>query len=100
MAPAFIKVDISIIQNIDADLDKQKIVSNVVGYAHERGMAIIAEGLETASEVQKVLELGVDLLQGYFLARPAAVPRQVSPEALEILQARDAGASSTLLGRP
>ena len=101
LAPAFIKVDISIIQNIDTDLDKQKIVSNVVEYAHERGMAIIAEGLETAAEVQKVLELGVDLLQGYFLARPAAVPRQVNPEAREILQKRNApdAARPSLLGR-
>ncbi len=94
LSPAFIKVDLSIIQDIDSDPDKQKIVSNVVEYAHERGMAIIAEGLETALEVEKVLELGVDLLQGYFLARPAAVPRQVTPEARELLQAHSAASPS------
>ncbi len=86
LSPQFIKVDISIIRGIDADPNKQRIVSNIVGYAHERGMSIIAEGLETAAEVRTVLELGVDLLQGYFLARPAAVPGRISPAALEVIR--------------
>lgn len=86
LAPQFIKVDISIIRGIDTDPDKQRIVSNIVGYAHERDMTIIAEGLETAAEVRKALELGVDLLQGYFLARPAAVPGAVDPAALAVIR--------------
>ncbi len=85
LAPKFIKVDISIVRDIDSDTDKQQIVSNIVEYAHARGMYIIAEGLETAGELRKVLELGVDLLQGFFLARPAAVPGHVSQAALEII---------------
>lgn len=91
LSPAFIKVDISIIHDIDSDADKQKIVSNVVEYAHERGMLIIAEGLETAQEVAKVLELGVDLLQGYFLAKPNPIPGEVNPEALALIRAHGAG---------
>ena len=69
-------MDISIIRGIDNDTNKQKLVTNIVGYAHERGMLIIAEGVETAGELEMVLRLGVDLLQGYYLARPAAVPSQ------------------------
>lgn len=91
LSPAFIKVDISIIHDIDSDADKQKIVSNVVEYAHERGMLIIAEGLETAQEVAKVLELGVDLLQGYFLAKPNPIPGEVNPEALALIRAHGVG---------
>ena len=79
-------MDISIIRNIDADPDKQQIVSNIAAYAHERGMSIVAEGLETAGEVRKALELGVDLLQGYYLARPGAVPSQVSESALRLIR--------------
>ena len=79
-------MDLSIIRDIDTDPNKQQIVSNIVHYAHQRNMEIIAEGLETASEVRKVIELGVDLLQGYFLAMPAAIPKAVSSLALEIIK--------------
>ncbi|MBU5626650.1 EAL domain-containing protein [Oscillibacter sp. MSJ-2] len=86
LTPQFIKVDISIIRDIDTDRNKQQIVANIVAYAHEREMYIIAEGLETAAEVKKVLDLDVDLLQGYYLARPAAVPPQISQAAVELLR--------------
>ena len=86
LAPRFIKVDISIIRGIDTDADKQQIMRNVVAYAHPRSMQIIAEGVETAAETRKVIELGADLLQGYFLARPAAVPESVSPEAYALVR--------------
>ena len=86
LAPKFIKVDISIIRGLDTDPDKQRIVANIVGYAHERDMLIVAEGLETVQETAKALELGVDLLQGYFLARPGAYPPPVSQAALRTIR--------------
>ncbi len=48
LSPAYIKVDISIIRDIDKSQDKQQIVSNIVSYAHGRNMQIVAEGMETA----------------------------------------------------
>ena len=87
LAPRFIKVDISIIRGIDSDHDKQQILRNVVRYAQPRSMQIIAEGVETAAEMRTVIDLGADLLQGYFLARPAAVPDPIAPEAAEIIRA-------------
>ena len=87
LAPRFIKVDISIIRGIDSDPDKQQILRNVVRYAQPRNMQIIAEGVETAAEMRTVIDLGADLLQGYFLARPAAVPDPIAPEAAEIIRA-------------
>ena len=87
LAPRFIKVDISIIRGIDSDPDKQQILRNVVHYAQPRSMQIIAEGVETAAEMRTVIDLGADLLQGYFLARPAAVPDPIAPEAAEIIRA-------------
>lgn len=90
LSPAYIKVDISIIRDIDKSQDKQQIVSNIVSYAHGRNMQIVAEGMETAAELETVLALGVDLLQGYFLARPAAVPSKISDEALAVIQAFEA----------
>lgn len=86
LTPEFVKVDIIIVRNIDSDSNKQQIVSNIVEYAHKRDMMVIAEGLETQNEVQKCLELGVDLLQGYFLARPGEVPPEINPEAYRVIK--------------
>ena len=86
LAPRFIKVDIAIIRGIDTSPDKQQILRNVVAYAHPRSMKIVAEGVETAAELRTVIELGADLLQGYFLARPAIVPGDIAPEAAAIIR--------------
>ena len=61
-------------------------MANIVDYAHQRGMYIVAEGVETPEELKAVLELGADLLQGYYLARPEAVPGEINAEALEIIK--------------
>ena len=49
-------------------------------------MKIVAEGIETEAELRKVIELGVDLLQGYFLAKPAASPSEIAPQALRVIR--------------
>ena len=85
IAPEFIKVDMSIIRDIDSNEDKQLIVQNLVQYAHKREMLVLAEGIETLAELHKVLELGVDLLQGYALARPNAVPAPIAESAKEMI---------------
>ena len=85
LSPKYIKIDLSIIRGIDTDPDKQQIVANIVAYAHPRKMLIIAEGLETPEEIHKVLELDVDLLQGFCLARPAAIPGPVHSDALDVI---------------
>ena len=87
LAPKYIKVDLSIIRDIDTDPDKQQIVENIVAYAHKRDMKIVAEGLETPEEIKKVLELEVDLLQGFYLARPEPVPGNINEDALKIIAA-------------
>lgn len=83
--PKFVKVDISIVRDVDKDENKQQVVRSIVEHAHKRDMLIIAEGVETAAELEKVLALGVDLLQGYFLARPAQTPLPISAEALAVI---------------
>lgn len=86
LKPKFVKVDISIVRDVDKDANKQQIISNIVDYGHKRDMLIIAEGLETAEELEKVLELGVDMLQGYYLARPAETPLPINEEALRMIE--------------
>ena len=85
IAPRYVKVDISIIRGIDTNTDKQQFLTSLVDYARPRNILVLAEGVETTAELRKVLELGVDLLQGYCLARPAAVPPPLSKEAADII---------------
>ena len=85
LSPRYIKIDISIVRGIDTDRDKQQIVSNIVAYAHARSMQLIAEGIETEAQLRTVIGLGVDLLQGYYLSRPAAVPAPIASEAQAVI---------------
>lgn len=75
--PNFIKIDISLISSIDSDMKKQLLVSNVIQFASKYGIKVLAEGVETKEELETLLELGIDLLQGFCLARPNA---EVVPE--------------------
>ena len=85
LSPRFVKIDMSIIQGIDTDPGKQQLLSGIVAYAHQKGSLIIAEGVETAEELSTVIGLGADLVQGYYLARPGAIPPQIAPEALQLI---------------
>lgn len=75
--PNFIKIDISLISSIDSDMKKQLLVSNVIQFASKYGIKVLAEGIETKEELETLLELGIDLLQGFCLARPNA---EIVPE--------------------
>ena len=85
IAPKYVKVDIAIIRGIDTDADKQQFLMTLIDYAHPRGVQVLAEGVETLSELRKVLEMGVDLLQGYRLAPPAAEPGTIDEKAAEVI---------------
>lgn len=79
--PNFIKIDISLISSIDSDMKKQLLVSNIIKFASQYGIRVLAEGVETKEELETLLELGVDLLQGFCLARPnAEILPELSPE--------------------
>ncbi|HLQ79117.1 MAG TPA: EAL domain-containing protein [Terriglobia bacterium] len=66
--PDILKVDRGLVSNIDADYYKQETFKSLVGLSRRIGALIVAEGVETESEAIVSLELGADLLQGYFLS--------------------------------
>jgi EAL domain-containing protein (putative c-di-GMP-specific phosphodiesterase class I) len=70
--PNYLKLDRSLITGIDEDEDRQALVGALVGYAERVSSLLVAEGIETSSELQVLLDLGVPLVQGYYLGRPAA----------------------------
>ena len=69
--PNFIKIDMSLITSIDTDSKKQLLVSNLIKFGKKYNIKILAEGVETKEELSKVIELGVDLIQGFYTARPS-----------------------------
>ena len=86
IAPKYVKVDIAIIRGIDADPDKQQFLKALIDYARPRGVQVLAEGVETMDDLRRVLEMGVDLLQGYGLARPAAEPLAIHEKAVRVIE--------------
>ncbi|MCI1944210.1 GGDEF domain-containing protein [Clostridium luticellarii] len=78
--PHYIKIDISFIRNIDKDSFKQELVKTFVTLGKSTDMNIIAEGIETESELSKLIELGVSSGQGYFLQRPSGTFLDISED--------------------
>lgn len=74
LEPDFIKLDISLINAIDTNFIKQSLVETMVKFANDHGAKVIAEGVERAEEFATVKELGVHLVQGFFLHRPSSMP--------------------------
>lgn len=70
--PDVIKIDRSLITDVDSDFYKQETLKSLVGLSRRIGALVVAEGIETEGEAVAALELGADLLQGYFLCRPQA----------------------------
>jgi diguanylate cyclase (GGDEF)-like protein len=67
-----IKVDRSFVAGLTTNTRDSALVAAVIGLAHEFGMTCVAEGVETAEQLERLRHLGCDLAQGYFLGRPAA----------------------------
>ena len=74
LRPDFVKIDRHFINNIDHESVNREIVRGIVELSKGLGCQIIAEGIETVEEMDVVQDLGIELCQGFFLARPDADP--------------------------
>ncbi len=70
IAPDIVKLDMSLTRGIDADRGKRALAAALVSFAMEMDFALVAEGIETADELEALRQLGVGFGQGYFLAVP------------------------------
>ncbi len=69
-----LKFDRSLIRNVEADERSHTLFSRLVEMTHELGMESIAEGVETAAQVDLCQALGCTLIQGYAFHKPLAIP--------------------------
>jgi diguanylate cyclase (GGDEF)-like protein/PAS domain S-box-containing protein len=67
---AALKVDRSFVDGIGRDSEAEAIVHAVISLAQSLGLDVVAEGVETDQQRQRLLELGCQFAQGYFFARP------------------------------
>ncbi len=81
--PNIVKIDRSIISGCDRDISRRTIISNIVNLAKTKNIRVLAEGVETESELRTVIEIGVDLLQGYFINRPVFEPQPISQKVID-----------------
>jgi len=71
MSPHIVKLDRELISGIDHIREKQENVEKLVLLFHAKNILVVAEGIEEKEEFDYLIGIGVDLFQGYYLARPA-----------------------------
>lgn len=72
MKPHFVKIDLSLVRDVDRDPLKQTLIRTIVRLASELDIEVVAEGVETPAERHCLADLGCSLFQGYLFARPGA----------------------------
>jgi len=65
-----IKIDKSFVDDIHINQSNQSIIDGIISIAKSSNIVVIAEGIEKKLEKEKLLELGVDCLQGYYISKP------------------------------
>ncbi len=76
-----LKLDRSFVAELDTDRRVDAIVQSTIQLAHSLGLLLVAEGIESATQLAVLSELGCDIGQGYLLARPCPPDRLALPKA-------------------
>jgi EAL domain-containing protein (putative c-di-GMP-specific phosphodiesterase class I) len=71
--PDMVKIDRVIVKDMHIDYYKQEAFKSLVSLSKTLGALVIAEGIETEGEAMKAIELGADMLQGFYFASPQKI---------------------------
>ena len=71
LTPEVVKIDMSLVRDVHKSALKQRTIGALCRLCHEVGTLVVGEGVETLEERDALAGLGCDLLQGYFIGRPA-----------------------------
>ncbi len=83
IAPDYLKIDRSLIAEINKNTRKQHFLSGIIDFARLNGIKVLAEGVENFEEMSVTIRRGVDLIQGFYTARPN--PEAISRLSEEVL---------------
>ena len=70
LQPDIVKLDMELIRGIDTDPVKRTVVKHTLRMLDDLGITPLCEGIETEAEAKALADLGVNLIQGYFFAKP------------------------------
>lgn len=71
--PDFVKIDRHFVRDIERAVVRRNLVDSIATACHRLGIKVVAEGVESASESEVLLGMGIEYLQGFGLARPSAI---------------------------
>jgi len=77
LSPDLVKFDRSLVGGVDTDTTKSSLIARLTSFAAEVGMEVVAEGIETAAELDTLRALGVETGQGFLLGRPGPIPEPI-----------------------
>jgi diguanylate cyclase (GGDEF)-like protein len=92
--PDIIKLDRSLVANVDSDPAKAALIDSFVRFARRTGACVCAEGIETPEELKVLADLDVTYGQGFGLARPGPPWAQVGAWVAGTLRSREARAAT------
>ena len=81
LRPDFVKLDISLVRRVNANLGRQALVVAMNHFARTAGCRLVAEGVETDAEAATLLALGVEYGQGYLFGHPEPIETWVAARA-------------------
>ena len=67
---AKLKIDLSFVRELTSNANSAAIVKAIIALGHSLGLELIAEGVEVPDQAQRLLDLGCDAIQGYWVSRP------------------------------
>jgi EAL domain-containing protein (putative c-di-GMP-specific phosphodiesterase class I) len=70
LEPEIVKMDLTIVRDVHLSSTRQKVIRSMTTLARDMGILVVAEGVESMDERNCLVDLGCDLLQGFFFARP------------------------------
>lgn len=79
LSPQVVKLDRGLIVNLQRGTRQHRLVRSIVRLCEELGTRVVAEGIETAGEVEAILDTGAHYGQGFYFARPSFPPPPFNP---------------------
>ena len=85
--PDILKIDRVLLQDIHCDYHKQEVFKSLVNLSEKIGGWTVSEGLECEEDALMALDLGADMMQGFFFARPQIAQQQLAGSEIEYSKA-------------
>jgi EAL domain-containing protein (putative c-di-GMP-specific phosphodiesterase class I) len=82
--PDYFKIDKYLIQGCHKDFHRKAVVKSVLTLAQSLGSYVVAEGVEDVNDLETVVDLGIDLLQGYLFGKPMTVADLLATELMRL----------------